>query len=67
MLAIGSEKADPIRYRELMHLHENPNRGRRENRFCNAAMQIKAVSPDDLPARASGGASEAMLHLICSK
>jgi hypothetical protein len=38
----------PVRYRELMHLHQNPNRARRENPPRNAALQIKPSSLDDL-------------------
>jgi hypothetical protein len=45
-----------------MHLHQNPNRERRKNFARNAALQIKAGSPDDLTKRVSGEATPSVLY-----
>jgi hypothetical protein len=65
-LVRGLRRDRPVRYRELMHLHQNPNRGRLKSSSRNAALQIRASSPDDLTIRASSEAAPSVLHLICS-
>jgi hypothetical protein len=49
-----------------MHSHGNPNRDMGETSHRNAALQISAVSPDDLARPASGEAQADMLYKICS-
>jgi hypothetical protein len=53
--------ANPTRYKELMHLHENPKRQIGENPPCRAALQISASGYDDLIAGASGDARRCVL------
>jgi hypothetical protein len=49
-----------------MHSHGNPNRDIGETTRRNAALQISAVSPDDLAGVASSEALGGMLYTICS-
>jgi len=65
-LTSASKKVEPTSRRELMHLHENPKRDVTKTGCRKAAMQISAVSRDELTKPTPGKAQGAMLYLFCS-
>src|SRR3979411_3067907 len=59
-------EADRTSWRELMHLHANPNRFVGQTRRRKAALRFWAGSRDDLTVRPPSGAQGGMLYVICS-